>query len=158
MVARSEKTESEVLGTTTCDSQGRKIQMRKERRVHVTLAYISMHLAGPHLKIRQHPDALSVSAPSSIIFAELSMAKRGFPWAYLSASILFTAFIFFASQPILHHLSLPLDFGAEPHLLYVAQKKNIWSDLDGREFEDVLEFLYTVPNDLNLTRVRNATA
>jgi hypothetical protein len=35
---------------------------------------------------------------------------------------------------------------------YKAPKKNIWSDLDEDEFKDILAYLYTVPNDLNLTR------
>ena len=33
-----------------------------------------------------------------------------------------------------------------------APKANIWTDLDDVEFHDVLEFLLSKPNDLNLTR------
>ena len=39
---------------------------------------------------------------------------------------------------------------------FKAPKKNIWADLDDDEVEDVLKFLYTVPNDLNLTKVDKA--
>lgn len=38
------------------------------------------------------------------------------------------------------------------HDSYKAAKKNIWADLDEEEFEDILTYLYTVPNDLNLTK------
>jgi hypothetical protein len=44
----------------------------------------------------------------------------------------------------------------EPGTGYEAPKKNIWADLDENGFEDVLTFLYDVPNGLNLTRVGEA--
>ena len=39
---------------------------------------------------------------------------------------------------------------------YQAPRKNIWADLDDEEVDDVLKYLYTVPNDLNLTKVGKA--
>jgi primary-amine oxidase len=41
---------------------------------------------------------------------------------------------------------------------YKAPRENIWADLDDSEFQDILNYLYTVPNDLNLTRTANATS
>jgi hypothetical protein len=43
-----------------------------------------------------------------------------------------------------------------PKVAYKAPKKNVWADLDEDEFEDVLTYLYSVPNDLNLTRTGEA--
>jgi primary-amine oxidase len=40
---------------------------------------------------------------------------------------------------------------------YKAPRENIWADLDDSEFQDILDYLYNVPNDLNLTRTGNAT-
>ena len=45
----------------------------------------------------------------------------------------------------------------ESHV-FQAAKPNIWADLNDAEFEDVLEFIYTRPDGLNLTRSALATA
>jgi hypothetical protein len=89
------------------------------------------------------------------------MAKRQFLWVIWSASLLFIVFIFFAAQLIFERFPSPLNFkdeAAKGFRIYAAPKKNLWSDLDDDEFQDVLQFLYTTPNSLNLTRVGNATA
>lgn len=40
----------------------------------------------------------------------------------------------------------------KPTIGYKAPKINIWADLDEDELDDILTFLYEVPNKLNLTR------
>lgn len=39
---------------------------------------------------------------------------------------------------------------------FKAPRKNVWADLNDAEFDDILKYLYTVPNDLNLTKVGTA--
>lgn len=57
------------------------------------------------------------------------------------------------------HLKYPSIESTKQHQTpcsYSAPKKNIWADLDEQEYQDVLSYLYTVPNNLNLTAVKKA--
>jgi hypothetical protein len=94
------------------------------------------------------------------------MAKRigsPNPWLICSGVFLFSSLLFFTLRSFSKAPQVPLgwwdDSDSEPAVeAYKAPKKNIWSDLDNDEFDDVLKFLYNVPNELNLTRIDNATA
>jgi hypothetical protein len=79
----------------------------------------------------------------------------------LSALILFTCIVLFASKSLIPSPHLPENIcrhSCEKIEKYAAPKQNVWSDLSDAEFEDLLGFLYGVPNELNLTRVGNATS
>lgn len=77
----------------------------------------------------------------------------------VSAFIIFSSLIIFSIHQLFHAELNIFPFRAQqPVDAYLAPKQNIWSDLSVSEFEQILEFLYTVPNDLNLTREANATA
>jgi hypothetical protein len=82
----------------------------------------------------------------------------------LSALILFTCIVLFASKSLIPTPRLPGNgcshsCGKETINKYEASKRNVWSDLDDDEFDDLLGFLYGSEGKvLNLTRVGNATA
>ena len=79
---------------------------------------------------------------------------------YLSRQYLIalsSIFIFAALILTLYRSSFTLQFRALTPIVpgesdFHALKANIWADLDDVEFDDVLEFLLSNPNDLNLTR------
>jgi hypothetical protein len=110
----------------------------------------------PH---QTHCRCLLTSLSSSLFpFQSSIMAKRSISWVFCSASLIFIVFVLFASNPFISPRQAPLDLGTESLENYNAPKTNIWSDLSDDEFDDVLGYLYNVPNDLNLTRVGKATA
>lgn len=91
--------------------------------------------------------------------------KRGSPCSVpLSALILFTCIVLFASKSLIPTPHLPKNVcrhscSKETLDKNEAPKRNIWSDLDDDEFDDLLDFLYGSEGKiLNLTRVGNATA
>jgi hypothetical protein len=91
--------------------------------------------------------------------------KRGTPCSVpFSALILFVCIVLFASKSLIPTPHLPGNVckhscGKESIEKYEAPKKNIWSDLNDNEFDDLLDFLYGPEGKiLNLTRVGNATA
>jgi primary-amine oxidase len=76
-----------------------------------------------------------------------------------SAFIIFSCLVIFSVRQLLPSRLNGFPVKEHPAVeVYHAPKKNIWSDLEVSEFEEILKFLYTVPNELNLTRAENATA
>lgn len=104
-----------------------------------------------------------LSNRSTAIF---EMAKRrGSPcFVILSALVLFTCIVLFASKSLVPTIQSPKNVctdscGKETAEKYAAPKQNIWSDLDDDGFDDLLNFLYSPKGKaLNLTRVDKATA
>lgn len=76
-----------------------------------------------------------------------------------SAFIIFSCLVIFSVRQLLPSRLNGFPFKEHPEFeVYHASKKNIWSDLEVSEFEEILDFLYTGPNNLNLTRAENTTA
>jgi primary-amine oxidase len=87
------------------------------------------------------------------------MPKQATIGISLSAFIIFSCLFLLA---IRQHFSWGLTgfLLAKPAVgeAHKAPRENIWADLNDSEFQDILNYLYTVPNGLNLTRTGNATA
>ena len=77
--------------------------------------------------------------------------------AALSSLVVFTVLFVFLTPPSFSLLS----FGRVPIIHEIhdfkSSKQNIWADLSDLEFNDVLKFLYSRPNGLNLTKGVAAT-
>lgn len=91
--------------------------------------------------------------------------RRGSPCLVtLSALVLFTCIVLFASKSLVFTSELPENVcragcGKDRVEAYKALKRNIWSDLDDDEFDDLLDYLYSPGGKvLNLTRIGSATA
>jgi primary-amine oxidase len=87
------------------------------------------------------------------------MRKHAAVGISLSASIIFTCLFLLSIRQLspwgLTGFPLTERPVGEAH---IAARENIWADLNDSEFQDILHYLYTVPNGLNLTRTGNATA
>jgi hypothetical protein len=83
-------------------------------------------------------------------------------WLGFSSLFIFLIFIFLTGLPLLNHGSTPASLGISNSTTteattFHAPRKNLWQDLNDSEVDDLLEFLYSSPNGLNLTRRGNAT-
>ena len=77
----------------------------------------------------------------------------------LSAFVIFAGFFLLSIRRLLPWEQNGLTPSGQPVIeTYKAPRENIWADLNDSEFQDILNYLYTLPNGLNLTRTGNATA
>lgn len=87
------------------------------------------------------------------------MPKHATTGISVSAFIIFTSIFFFSIRQLSPLGLIGFALSKRPASeSYKATRENIWADLNDSEFQDILNYLYTVPNDLNLTRTGNATA
>ncbi|MCJ1391556.1 hypothetical protein MMC18_004420 [Xylographa bjoerkii] len=77
--------------------------------------------------------------------------------AAVSSLVVFTALIFILTPPSFSFLSVGQAPSVFKPLEFQSSKQNIWADLSDLEFNDVLTFLYSRPEGLNLTKGAVAT-
>jgi len=74
-----------------------------------------------------------------------------------SAIVIFSCLVIFSTVQLLPSALNGFLSKGHTNEVYHAPKKNIWSDLDVTEFHQILDYLYNVPNNLNLTRAANSS-